>query len=213
MNFSEMDSWHKHLRGIENLEKELEKNEVLKSYYEQLMKFYDDKNFDEKLFNKAFTLAKHNRHYSYKNYKEYEPEQIRETFYTPLSKGNMCVVDYVDNSWVTGTNFDRSILFSKEDCDFCIKDMQKEWIDFSPAKVYAVASRKIYRTLGTGLHIIKNAEGEWECIKVISKDHSVVYFNYTWGSIMQNTWKHFFDTYTVYKVDRIERPFNQLLKY
>ena len=40
MNFGEMDSWHKHLRGISNLEKELEKNEVLKSYYEQLMKFY-----------------------------------------------------------------------------------------------------------------------------------------------------------------------------
>lgn len=91
--------------------------------------------------------------------------------------------------------------------------MQKEWVDFSSAKVYATASRKIYRTLGTGLHIIKNTEGEWECIKVISKDHSVVYFNYTWGSIMQNTWKYFFDTYTVYKVDRIERPFNQLLKY
>ena len=40
MNFGEMDSWHKHLRGISNLEKELERNEVLKSYYEQLMKFY-----------------------------------------------------------------------------------------------------------------------------------------------------------------------------
>ena len=85
MNFGEMDSWHKHLRGIYSLEKELERNEVLKRYYEQLMKFYDDKNFDKKLFNKALTLAKHNRYYSYKNYKEYEPEQIRKAFYTPLS--------------------------------------------------------------------------------------------------------------------------------
>ena len=109
-----MDSWHKHLRGVSNLEKELERNEVLKSYYYQLIKLYDDKNFDEKLFNKALTLAKHHRHYSYKNYKEYEPEQIRETFYTPLSKGNMYGEDYVDNSWVTGTNFNRSILFSKK---------------------------------------------------------------------------------------------------
>ena len=101
------------------------------------------------------------------------------------------------------------ILFSKEDCELVIESLEHKGYKLLPIKVCVTSEKKLYRTLGTVLHLIKDDEGEFQCIKIIAKDHSVTYFNYTWGCIMQDTQKTFFDKYQVYQVSDISPKYNQ----
>lgn len=90
-----------------------------------------------------------------------------------------------------------------------IESLKHKGYKFLPIKVRVTSEKKLYRTLGTGLHLIKDDEGEFQCIKIIAKDHSVTYFNYTCGCIMQDTQKTFFDKYQVYQVSDISPKYNQ----
>ena len=63
MNFSEMDSWHKHLRGISNLEKELNNAKnfdiiVLDSYRRFLEGTENDSEITDKFFNEYIKKLK-----------------------------------------------------------------------------------------------------------------------------------------------------------
>lgn len=209
MNFEQLAGWHSTLNGMEKLTKEMEKNSTMSEYYKALTELMKDKNFDVKLFKKAYSLAVHNYDYSYGEIKG-SPDKIYEYFYTPLTLQNsFCVVDYFEDNFVIGTNRNKCILFSKEDCELVIESLKHKGYKLLPIKVHVTAEKKLYRTLGTGLHLIKDDEGEFQCIKIIAKDHSVTYFNYTWGCIMQDTQKTFFDKYQVYQVSDISPKYNQ----
>lgn len=72
----------------------------------------------------------------------------------------------------------------------CIEGIKPYLFDYANKElfIYSAVNKTSYSIVTIGFYkedkefsnpIIKNAEGEWKCIKVISKDHSIVYFNYT----------------------------------